>query len=323
VIDRAFRWALGVEPPDPHAAEREEAGAVEGERVHAVGYYGLPVLKRAHWQWHIPTYFFFSGLSAGAYVVATLADLFGSDEDRPVASAGRWLALVALLPCPPLLIDDLGVPSRFPNMLRIVKPRSPMSMGSWALGLFGIAVGASTLLELTGAPRALRRVAGLAGLPPAAFVGAYTGVLLSATAVPLWGRARAFLSPIFVLSGTSAGLAAISLALHGRVQPATEERLRDLETLALAGELALVSAAVGRLGPLARPLVARPYGPLFWGGSVALGQVAPLLLNVSPIKPPLIASILTLLGSLLTRFLIVKAGQESADDPQAAFVYHS
>jgi len=197
-------------------------------------------------------------------------------------------------------------------------------MGSWTLTLFGAVAGGSALLELVGAPRALRRGLGALGAPLAAFVGAYTGVLLSATAVPLWGRARTFLSPIFFLSGCSAALAAIGLTLRldGRIRPGTEQRLRDLETLVLAGELALTSAELRHLGELARPLVARPHGPTFWAGSVVLGQVVPLALNLFG-RAAWLSSALVLVGSLITRQVVVKAGKSSADDPQAAFRYHS
>jgi formate-dependent nitrite reductase membrane component NrfD len=323
LIERVLQRVFKLEPLDPHEAEHEAAGAVSGQRLVAVGYYGLPALKRPHWQWQIPLYFFFSGLSAAAYLLAALADLFGSEEDRPVAAAGRWVALAALLPCPILLIDDLKRPERFLNMLRIVKPRSPMSIGSWALTLFGGLAGLSALLELARAPAALRRALGLLGLPVAAFVGAYTGVLLSATAVPIWGRARLFLSPIFFLSGCSAALAAIGLFLRlgHRERPGTAQRLRDLETLFLAAELTLTSAELRHLGPLARPLVARPHGPLFWGGAVVAGQVLPLLLNLAGRAAPL-SGVLVLLGSWLTRWVVVQAGKSSADDPQAAFAYH-
>jgi formate-dependent nitrite reductase membrane component NrfD len=323
LIERVLQRVFKLEPPDRHAAEHEEAGAVAGERLVAVGYYGLPPLKRPHWRWQIPLYFFFSGLAGAAYLLAAIADLFGSDEDRPVATVGRGLALAALLPCPLLLIDDLERPERFLHMLRIVKLRSPMSVGSWVLTLFGGLAAGSALLELMAAPRALGRGLGLLGAPVAAFVGAYTGVLLSATAVPLWGRSRAFLSPIFFLSGSAAALSAISLTLRlgRRSRPATEQRLRDLQALVLAGELALTSAELRHLGPLARPLVAGRHGPRFWGGAVLAGQVAPLALGLTGRAAPL-QDVLVLVGSWLTRSVVVQAGKASADDPQAAFAYH-
>jgi hypothetical protein len=103
--------------PDPGQEQREPT------------YYNYPVLKEPTWGWEIIWYFFFGGLAAGCYVIASIASLFGSSEDRAVARAGYYASLLALLPCPPLLIKDLGKPERFLNMLRIFKVKSPMSIG--------------------------------------------------------------------------------------------------------------------------------------------------------------------------------------------------
>src|SRR6185312_11581423 len=84
-------------------------------------YYDYPVLQRAVWHWAIIWYFFFGGLAAGCYVIASLAALFGSPKDRAVTRTGYYLSLLALLPCPPLLIIDLGKPERFLHMLRVFK----------------------------------------------------------------------------------------------------------------------------------------------------------------------------------------------------------
>src|SRR5437016_11944795 len=96
-------------------------------------YYDYPVLVRPFWRWEIIWYFFFGGLAAGTYIVASIASLFGSRDDRVVARTGYYLSLLALLPCPPLLIKDLGHPERFLHMLRIFKVKSPMSMGTWSV----------------------------------------------------------------------------------------------------------------------------------------------------------------------------------------------
>jgi hypothetical protein len=108
--------------------------------------------------------------------------------------------------------------------------------------------------------------------------------------------------------------------LEGQIR-ASERRLRELAMLVLAGELALVSAELRHLGPLARPLVARPHGALFWGGSVLAGQVVPLLLNLVG-RGAALSHLLVLVGGWLTRWVVVQAGKTSADDPQAAFAYH-
>jgi hypothetical protein len=57
------------------------------------GYYDYPVLKAPIWRWEIIWYFFFGGLAAGSYTIATIASLFGSKEDRAVARAGYYLSL--------------------------------------------------------------------------------------------------------------------------------------------------------------------------------------------------------------------------------------
>src|SRR5260221_9647001 len=101
-------------------------------------YYDYPVLKAPIWRWEIIWYFFFGGLAAGSYVIASIASLFGSKEDRTVVRTGYYLSLLALLPCPPLLIKDLGRPEQFLNMLRIFKVKSPMSMVVWGLLTFSL-----------------------------------------------------------------------------------------------------------------------------------------------------------------------------------------
>jgi formate-dependent nitrite reductase membrane component NrfD len=102
------------------------------------------------------------------------------------------VALAAALPSAPLLVLDLGRPLRFLHMLRIFKPRSPMSMGAWCLAAFSgaatLAVGADILGH--GKPA---RALGAATVLLGTYLGSYTGVLLAATAVPVWARSRALL----------------------------------------------------------------------------------------------------------------------------------
>src|SRR2546423_14107030 len=110
-------------------------------------YYDYPVLKAPIWRWEIVWYFFLGGLAAGCYIIASIAALFGSQEDLAVAKTGYYLSLLALLPCPPLLIKDLGRPERFLNMLRVFKVKSPMSMGVWALLGFSLFSGLTTVIQ--------------------------------------------------------------------------------------------------------------------------------------------------------------------------------
>ncbi|HEU5012512.1 MAG TPA: NrfD/PsrC family molybdoenzyme membrane anchor subunit, partial [Roseiflexaceae bacterium] len=176
------------------------------------GYYGMPVLKRPHWKWEIILYFWMGGIAVGAYVTAAIADLFGDQEDDILARTGRLIALPLMVLSPILLIKDLGRPEKFYNMLRVVKLRSPMSVGTWVLTTFGAFSGLSALLELFFYEprwRWLRRLTAILGTPGAIAVGGYTGILLSATAIPLWFKNRLMWGPVFLASAFSTGTAAI------------------------------------------------------------------------------------------------------------------
>src|SRR5581483_6822291 len=107
------------------AARPMSAATEPGETI---GYYGVPPIHKAHWHWLIVTYFFMGGISAGSYVVASVAELFGGEAGRRISRAGRYVSLTFIIPSPVLLILDLKRPARFLDMLRVFKFRSPMSI---------------------------------------------------------------------------------------------------------------------------------------------------------------------------------------------------
>ena len=143
-----------------------------------------------------------------------------------------------------LLILDLGRPERFVNMLRIFKPRSPMSMGAWALTLFGNLAAGAVGADLLGRRRLAQRL-GAANAIVGGYLGSYTGVLLASTAVPVWARSRLFLGPIFVSTAAATGAAACRLALVADGLPVghpTRRALGTVETAAMGGR----AGALGR-----------------------------------------------------------------------------
>src|SRR6266404_5220616 len=203
-------------------------------------YYDYPVLKAPVWRWEIIWYFFFGGLAAGCYVIASIAALFGSREDRAVARTGYYLSLLAILPCPLLLTKDLGRPERFLHMLRMFKVKSPMSMGTWSLVGFSLFSGITTVIQaardgilgrwwgsrvLAALPQ---RLIALPGTTVDLFMGGYTGVLLTATSVPLWSRSKV-LGAVFIYSHISTSSALISVVL--RLTRAPVPVLHKLERL--------------------------------------------------------------------------------------------
>ncbi|MCW2657061.1 MAG: nrfD, partial [Jatrophihabitans sp.] len=195
-------------------------------------YYGRPVLKAAPWEKDIPAYLFLGGLAAGSSLLAAGADV----TNRPaLRRSGRLGALGAITLSLAALVHDLGKPSRFLNMLRVAKPTSPMSMGTWILSLYGPAAGIAGAAELVAlAPRWIDRLlprwarwlltvlstpAGLSAAAIAPAVASYTSVLLADTATPSWHEARRELPFVFVGSAAAAsgglGLLAAPLAEAG------------------------------------------------------------------------------------------------------------
>jgi formate-dependent nitrite reductase membrane component NrfD len=294
-------------------------------------YYGLPVLKAPLWRWEVWLYFFSGGLAAGSFIVASMATLFGGEEDRTIARAGYLVSLVSVALCPPLLIRDLGRPRRFLNMLRVVKPESPMSLGVWALCLFSACSGALGLQSLLATDvGVLGRISRRAPVRPlaafgtilACFFGSYTGVLLSATSVPVWSRSR-LLAPTFLASAVSTGAAAIRLilALGGSGTTHEPDGLRRMETVAIVAEAAALASYLIEARSAARPLVdPRKLGQIFVGGAVGLGIIAPLTLALvrrDTRRARVLAALSALVGGLGLRYAVVMAGHLSAADGEA------
>ena len=313
-----------------------EADSRRGDK----NYYGIPPIKPAHWTWQIPIYFWLGGIGAGTQLFATVAQLLGH-EDEALKRASRYTVLVTMLLSPVLLIWDLGRPERFYNMLRILKLRSPMSTQSWSLFTFGnlgglvaarqaaedgLLLGDNPLSRL-----AIRlvpdRLLTLLALPFGLFVGFNTGNLVSATSVPIWARNWMLMAPTFLASGLSTALSWLSLLLHlGHWGEAKTLRvLHRAEKATIVIEAALIAASLLRMGRWSKPLFSNEIAPLFVGGTLLGGIVAPftLLLGKESRSKSMLASILALAGGLAFRFAIILAGRKSADDPEAYFTFAS
>ncbi len=311
----------------------------------SASYYNVPVIHKPHWKWLIIWYFFLGGISSASYVIAAIADIFGGREGDRIKRVGRYLSLAALIPSPLLLILDLGRPERFYLMLRIIKLRSPMSVGTWGLTIFGLFSALSGVIQaahdgLFGWFKPLNRV--LLALPSTTinglgavfgfFVGGYTGVLLGITAVPLWAKNALLLGPLFLSSALSSGAAAITLVLslvRGTNHRAIA-RLERLDTVTLLAELGLILLAQANAGPvISRPIREGWLGNVFRWGVLGTGIIAPLTMQIRAIlarKQPsrhaaMLSSALTLIGGFLLRYVMVTAGRVSADDPQSTFEF--
>jgi formate-dependent nitrite reductase membrane component NrfD len=304
--------------------------AATPDRVTEPGYYGLPILKRPFWKWEIALYFFFEGISAGSYVLCTVAGL--RDRKRFDASIrrGRYLSFVSMLFCPPLLIADLGRPERFHHMLRIFKKTSPMNHGAWALSGYGVFASAlaARVWPKEDVPFALlrtllrvfqwvmpERLLAVLGMPFALTMISYPGVLLETTANPLWSHSN-FLGPLFASSSLSNGAAALSLVNYNSENHALHSALTRFEDLSYAAEATSLALYVHTAGDAAKPLFKGKQSMLFLVGAVGLGLIAPAILRRSRSKflSHALAPLLTLAGGVALKWSITYAGQESALD---------
>jgi formate-dependent nitrite reductase membrane component NrfD len=243
------------------------------------------------WTWYILGYFFLGGVTGGTYAIATALRLWGAPEDERVARMGYLIAFPVLLVCPILLTLDLGKPLRFWHMLVSTTPGagglmfkavSPMSVGSWALTLYGIFAFLSfieALLAVANRPVHVPRPWLLAfdcvGAVLGLFVASYTGVLLAVSNQPIWSDSWT-LGGLFLASGLT-GSAALLAALAYYFRAAdTEGRLERADGLFAVLELAwliFLIVEVGIAGTLSR-LFHGGY-PALWA-LVALGLIASL-----------------------------------------------
>ncbi|MCV7420032.1 polysulfide reductase NrfD [Mycobacterium yunnanensis] len=286
-------------------------------------YYGRQILKSPVWNWMIAAYLFSGGLSAGSAMLAAGADLTGRTELRRVSRIG---ALVSLLASMYFLVGDLGRPERFHHMLRVAKPSSPMSMGTWILTSYGPGAGLAGVAELmparvrrTWVGRLLGWAARPAGLEAAAVapgLASYTAVLLSQTAVPAWNEAHPYLPFVFTGSAAaSGGGLGMLLAPAGESGPA-----RRMAVAGAALEVAASRTMERRLG-----LVAEAYQT---GRPHRLRQASEWLTVAGAVgavvgrrRPALVASGAALLaGSALQRFGVFEAGVASTKDPKYVVV---
>jgi hypothetical protein len=272
-------------------------------------YHGLPLLKGPVWTWEVPAYFFIGGAAGGAAVIAMAARLNGADA-RLVRDA-RWIAAIGANLATPLLIADLGRPERFLNMVRIFKPQSPMSVGAWIVAAFGAASTATAIAGTLQKERELLplRVAADGGAVVSALLGlgmmTYTGVLIGATAIPVW-KQHVHLLPVH-FGASALGSAVSLLELRGH-------RAEALNALGLGAAIfeTLAGAAIeGRSDRESEPLRHGATGRLTRLGGTLSGPI-PLVLRLLGARKG--AAISTLIGSLITRFAWVEAGKASAKD---------
>lgn len=282
------------------------------------GYYDIPLLKEPQWTHEVPLYFFLGGAAGAAALVASVAKTMNHEAD--LVRSARWVATLGGLLSPALLTSDLGVPSRFLNMLRVFKVQSPMSMGAWTLTAFSTFSAASAFASLLrgklGESKPVAVIEDGAGMLAAAtgiLMASYTGVLVGATVIPVWNRHIGSLPIHLAASGLNSAVSILELVGH--------EDNSALNTLGLAASA--YETAEGAIIELTRDRVNQPLQRGKSGLIVRLGGVLsgpiPFALRLAYTLTGRrglrkAAAVCSVAGSLLTRFGWVEAGKASARD---------
>jgi protein NrfD len=312
----------------PQTSFRQNRGA---DQSTILTYYEQPALKPSPWGWMVSGYMSIAGLAGSAQILATVADLAGGDQYKAIVRNGRYLGLVGAVIGGPILIADLRTPRRFYNMLRIFRPTSPMSIGTYVLlGFAGCsAVLAAAQLRRDAGMRSgvVGAVAGVLRLPAAALGAAmstYTGALLGATSTPLWAAAPRLLPALFGSSAIASAASALSL-VASREEAAVLDRI---ELLASAGELSLMSGLHRQwrvrgieTKPALAPLLLSTAAPWLPKLVSAITSPSPPRQAAAPqpARGRLVGAIAVLAGAFLLRHAILRAGNQSARRPRDYF----
>jgi Ni/Fe-hydrogenase subunit HybB-like protein len=287
-----------------------------------VGYESRPVTKPPNWHGLVTLDMVLNNLSTGLFLVAAVGELMDPVAFRPLAPLVYPLVLLFLLGDLVSLVFDLGDPLRFHHMLRVWKPSSPMSLGTWVLSAYAVPV---TLLAIgsllpfgfgSDALDLLRRVLLAVGAVFAAGAAAYKGVLFSTTAQRGWEEARwmgGYLINSALCLGAVELLLLATLTGHGT---GMMDALRLAARLLLALNLiALVFLAKDVSGPLA---AARGPDGIASLALVAIGAgvLVPFLLVGAPGPAGVAAGLgLMLVGAVAVRAAIVQLPHRLADGP--------
>jgi Ni/Fe-hydrogenase subunit HybB-like protein len=281
------------------------------------GYAADVVTKAPNWHHLVAWDVLFNNMTTGLFLASAAGDLARPGLFAPLTRVAYPLALLFLTADLLCLVLDLGNPLRFHHMLRVFKPSSPMSLGTWCLTSYSLPLATIAAIDLFssggGFLGGIRTVAVVVGVLPALGSMVYKGVLFSTTSQPAWRDARwlgGYLTTSALTLG-SAGLLAISALLQ---RDEATGPLRVAFAVLLLLSLIPMGLVLGAFLPTLRSIEGRR--GLLRDGLIAvgLGVVAPLVLVLTGTRLGIIIGVVCLLlGNLLVRSVIVAIPHRVAD----------
>lgn len=280
------------------------------------------------WGLWVALYVFFLGLSAGGYLVSSLAYVFRIQRFEPAAPMALLQALVGFLIGGFLVIIDLGHPERGYKVLTSLNPTSVMSWMAVLYTIYCIVLAGQFLLLLRPRGNWMRRL-GMIGFPVALLLPLGVGTLFAvAKARPGWFSG--LFPVVFLITAAASGAAFLTFLTSLRRADVARDLARlsialvGFDLLLLASEiLVTMYGNVPHESSAWRLTLFGPYWPVFWIGQVGLGFLAPLVLIAAPrIRSYAVAGLLIVVGTLAARITLVIPPQIEPVFPAMPEAYH-
>jgi formate-dependent nitrite reductase membrane component NrfD len=288
------------------------------------------------WGWFIVVYFFLGGIAGGAAFLSGMLDLLGDRLDRRMTRIGYLIALVAIVVGGPLLVLDLTRPERFWHMVwksdtggPMFKYYSAISLGVWIILAFVIFVGLAAAASLADMRRGdeqarsreeavssstsiFRKIVALGCILTGSALAGYTGLVLTGSNRPLWGDS-AWITLLFLLSGISAGGAAMILFGWRQGHPGTVRWIEQMESYSSVLELIVLAIIAATIWSVVRVVWNGAWGAVLLFGVGVLGIVTPLVLYARPralgTATVPVAALLVLIGGFLLRTVVILSSE--------------
>ncbi len=275
----------------------------------------------------IALYFYLTGLSAGSFIISTLAYGFGMLKFKPLGKIGVVLATCLLMIAPIILLVDLEQPLRFWHLILYLRITSPITWGTFLLSLYPMNCVVYGYFMFKGDMKRTK-IFGLIGIPLALLVHGYTGFILAlGKARVLWNTA--IMPPIFLVSAMVSGLAMMILVvmIKDYIIQRKKEPNRELiyalgkfliasivlDLLLIGIDLTVLLTSTTEAFEAAMMLLNGKFSLPFLGVELFLGGIVPLFFFLSPFTKRWIpglafASVLVMIGIMAMRYIMVVGG---------------
>lgn len=279
------------------------------------------------WGLWVAQYTYFVGLSAGVFLLAVLAYVFGVKQLEPLGKLSLLTAFVTMACALFVIWLDLGQPMRFWRLFLSPSPTSVMAWMSWVYSAYMLILVAAlyVAVRMPASRRLLRGIVAAGLVLAIAFPGGSGALFGVVGARPYWNSS---LYPIlFLVSALASGTALMAFVAAAFWPGRRDESYRSAVTLLGRTTLALLLldvlvefaefsinlyASIPAHADAYRAVLFGPFWWVFWGGHVVLGVVLPLaLLVAAPRSPVAVGAAGVLAASLFiaVRVNIVVPGQ--------------